>query len=213
VKDNHEKNLKKLEKMSETQLVSYALRQHMELSGIDKLIPAAEVALSRLPLKKHYRTLLRDAFLKIAEHHKAEKHFYEYVKSVRKVLHLAPGNEKAINDQIDGFYILLSNYGHEYIKKDFEYLEFVIRLLRLKYSKGQYSKKIHLQTQRILDQIQILKALAPEGVESKHTFQIKQLIEPFTLGLTEEQLEEFAEIYLPYMDKWLEEHEKKEKDK
>ncbi len=51
MKDNHEKNLKKLEKMSETQLVSYALRQHMELSGIDKLIPAAEVALSRLPLK------------------------------------------------------------------------------------------------------------------------------------------------------------------
>jgi hypothetical protein len=29
--------------MNETQLVSYALKQHMELLRIDKLIPAAEV--------------------------------------------------------------------------------------------------------------------------------------------------------------------------
>ncbi len=102
--------MKKIDKfinMTETQLVSYALREHMDLSGVDKLIPTAEMALTRLPLTRHYKFMLRDAFIKIAEHHRSEEHYYEYVKSVRKILHLVPGNGKAVNDQIEGLNLLL----------------------------------------------------------------------------------------------------------
>lgn len=199
--------------MSETQLMSYALREHMELSSVDKLIPVAEVGMKRLPLTKHYRVLLRDAFLKIAEYHKTEKHYYEYVKSFRKVLHFAPGNETAIYDQLEGLNTLLSSYGQKYIKKDLEYLEFVIQLLRLKYSKGKYSKKIQTETQRLLDQIQALEIKASGGEESKHTFQIKQLIEPFTLGLTKDQIDGIADALSPFIPDLIKELERLESEK
>jgi hypothetical protein len=55
------------------------------------------------------------------------------------------------------------------------------------------------------------KVKAPERIESKHTFQIKQLIEPFTLGLTKEQIDGITDAILPYIDEWLEELEKMKK--
>lgn len=137
------KKLDKLINMNETQLVSFALKEHMNLSDIKKLETTVEVALERLPRTKHYRSRLQDAFLKLAEHYRSEEHYYEYVKALRKVLHVAPSNGGVINDQLQAFQMLLDNYGKKYIKKDFEYLEFVIQLFRLKYSKGRYSKKVH----------------------------------------------------------------------
>ena len=185
----------------------------MNQLGVEKLEATAEVALERLPKTKHYRLRLRDAFLKLAEHYKSEKYYYEYVKALRKVLHIAPGNGGVINDQLEAFQLLIDNYGQEYIKKDFEYLEFAVQLLRLKYNKGRYSKKIREQTGKILIQIKPLKVNAPDEAESKHTFQIKQLIAPFTLGLTKKQIDEMSEVFLPYIDEWLKEMEKKDKDK
>ena len=199
--------------MNETQLVSYALRQHMELSGIDKLIPITEVALKRLPFTKHYRALLRDAFLKLADHYSAEKYFYEYIKTLRKTLHVAPGNGGVINDQLKAFQLLIDNYGQEYIKTDFEYLKFAIQLFRLKYDKGNYSKRVREQTEKILSQIKSLKVNAPDEAESKHTFQIKQLIAPFTLGLTKEQIDGIADALVPYIPELIEELERIEKEK
>lgn len=210
------KDSEKLEilmKMSQTDIVSYMLKQNMNSSDMSKLQATAEVALKRLPKTKHYRSRLKDAFLKLAEHYKSEKYYYEYAKALRQVLHVAPGNGDVINDQLKSFQLLLENYGHDYIKKDFEYLEFVIELLRLKYKGGKYSKRVREQTEKILSQIKILKEKSAEGVESKHTFQIKQLIEPFTLGLDEKQIEDMSDIFVQFIDELLAEKERKDKEK
>jgi hypothetical protein len=208
------KKFNKLSNMNETQLVSFALKEHMNLPSVEKLETTAEVALERLPKTRHYRSRLRDAFLKLAGHYKAEKYFYEYAKALRKVLHVAPGNGEVINDQTDAFQLLLDSYGQEYIKKDFEYLEFVIQLFRLKYDKGKYSKKVHDQTGKLLSQIKSLKVKVPGGAESKHTFQIKQLLEPFTLGFTKEQRKGIVETLSPIMPDLVREWEKmKEEEK
>jgi len=58
-----------------------------------------------------------------------------------------------------------------------------------------------------------LKAKALDGIESKHTFQIKQLLEPFTLGLTKEQIDGITDALLPYIDEWLEELERIKNEK
>ena len=199
--------------MSETQLVSYALKQHMDLPGVEKLQATAEVALKRLPNTKHYRSRLKNAFLKMAEYYKSEKHNYEHVKALRKVLHVSPGNCNTINDQLKSFQLLLDEYGQDYIKKDLEYLEFVIQLLRVKYDKGKYSRKVQNQTDKILSQIVILKEKSAEGVESKHTFQIKQLIEPFILGLTKEQIDGIVDAISPNIPDLIKELERLERDK
>ena len=202
-----------LMKMSQTDIVSYMLNQNMNSSDMSKLQATAEVALKRLPKTKHYRSRLKDAFLKLAEHYKSEKYYYEYVKALRQVLHVAPGDVEAINDQINAFQLLLDEYGQDYIKKDFEYLEFVIELLRAKYNKGKYSKKVREQTGKILLEIEPLKSIAPVGAESKHTFQIKQLIAPFTLGLTKEQIDGIVDALVPYIPELIEELERINKDK
>jgi hypothetical protein len=207
------KKIDKLINMSESQLVSYVLKQHMDLPGVEKLQSTAEVALKRLPGTKHYRSKLRDAFLKLAKHYLSEKYYYEYVKALRKVLQVAPGNGEVIHHQLRSFQLLVDNYSKDYIKKDFEYLEFVIHLLRLKYSKGRYSKKVHYQTETILSRIALLKDGATKGAESKHTFQIKQLIDPFTLGLNEMQIDEMSDVFVQYVDEWVKEKEKKDKEK
>jgi len=100
------KKFKKLSNMNETQLVSYALNEHMNLPGVEKLEITAEVALERLPKTRHYRSRLRDAFLKLAGHYKSGEHYYEYVKALRKVLHVAPGSGEVINDQLKAFQLL-----------------------------------------------------------------------------------------------------------
>ncbi|MCF7859789.1 MAG: hypothetical protein K9N07_10790 [Candidatus Cloacimonetes bacterium] len=217
MKDSEKFN--KLSNMNEIQLLAYTLKEHVNSSDYKKLETTVEVALERLPLTKHYRSRLRDAFLKVAAHYKSEKYFYEYAKALRKVLHVAPGNGGVINDQLKSFQFLLDNYGQEYIKNDFEYLEFVIQLFRLKYSKGKYSRKVHAQTEKALFQIESMKVKAPGGAESKHTFQIKQLIEPFTLGFTKEQRKGIVETLSPIMPdlvrewKKIKEEEEKEKEK
>ena len=72
------KDSEKLEilmKISQTDIVSYMLKQSMNAPDIEKLQATAEVALKRLPTTKHYRSRLKDAFLKLAGYYKSEEHY------------------------------------------------------------------------------------------------------------------------------------------
>ena len=204
---------KKLINLSETQLLSFALKENLKHKDYKMLEASADLGIRRFPKTKHYNAKLKRAYLTLADHYKSEKAFYEYTKTLRKALHVAPGNGTIINKQIFALNTLLDNYGQDYIKKDLEYLEFVIQLLRLKYEKGKYSKKVREQTEEILSQIVILKEKSAESVESKHTFQIKQLIEPFTLGLTKEQIDGIVDAISPNIPDLIKELERLERDK
>ena len=212
---------KKLIDLNETQLLSLAIKENLKHKDYKMLEASADLGMKRFPQTKHYNAKLKRAYLTLADHYESQGAYYEYTKALRKALHVAPGNGAIVDKQIFALNLILENYGQDYIKKDLGYLEFVVQLLRLKYNKGKYSKKVLAQANRIFSTIEMLRVKSAEGVESKHTFQIKQLLEPFTLGFTKEQREGIVETLSPIMPDLIKEWEKmqeaketgKEKDK